>query len=327
MTDLDTRLRADADRTPSVPDFAAALAAATRSRRPSTAWWAAAAAVVLVAVGAGLVAVAHGSDAHRAATPASGGPSDAPSIIGAIISPTSSAPEQLMIVISQPAGTCQQADVSVQETATEVTVHLTSRALESGSAVPAKAIEVPVSGGGAPTRPPVSVGHGCGSDPYTAAVLGTDTPLGSRRLVDAATGKPIAVFATTVPSALYLPDGYSEPYPQATDPMSSATLDYRPGALSPITLGRFYRNAAGDRLTVVAAPSADVVPGAAVVDTTTVDGHDATVTETATTRCVTWAPKPDSGLQVCSDVGGVRGTATGTLLDEQDLLTVARSLH
>lgn len=332
MTDLDTRLRADADRTPPVPDFVAALAVATRSRRPSPAWWAVAAAVLVVAGSAGIAVVARGSHTHGSVAAASGDASDGPSIVGAITSPTSTAPKQLMVVIRQPTGTCQQPEVHVEETATEVTVRLTSRALESGSAVPAKAVTVSVPGGGAaPTRGPVSTGHGCGSDPYTGAVLGTNAPLGSRRLIDASTGQQIPVFTGTVPEPGTVPAGYSEPYPRATDPMSATTFDSRPGALSPITLGRFYRDQAGNRLLVVAAPSADVVPGADVIDTTTIDGHAATVTETAKTRCVTWAPTPDSGLQVCSDIGAPPGTVNlggpGPLLDEQELLAVARSLH
>src|SRR4051794_17498176 len=118
MTDLDTRLRADADRTPPVPDFVAALDVATRSRRPSPGWWAVAAAVLVVAGSAGIAVVARGSNSHGPAAVASGDASGNLSIVGAITSPTSRTPKQLMIVLKQPGG-CVQAEVRLEESATE----------------------------------------------------------------------------------------------------------------------------------------------------------------------------------------------------------------
>jgi hypothetical protein len=63
-----------------------------------------------------------------------------------------------------------------------------------------------------------------------------------------------------------------------------------------------------------------------VIDHATVAGHAATVTETAQIRCVTWAPNPGSGLQVCSDTKPAKVTGS-VRLSETELLQVAGSLN
>jgi hypothetical protein len=162
----------------------------------------------------------------------------------------------------------------------------------------------------------------------TAVVTSLESPLGSRTMVDARTGDPIDVFTGPAPTPGYVPAGY-QPWGHAySDPMSSTTLDDRSGALSPVTLSWAARTDHGERLVVVAAPSADVIPGARVVGQVTVDGRAATVTETADTRCVTWAPATGGGLQVCSDIAQIdTDLASAPLLGADELVRVADSLQ
>ena len=55
-----------------------------------------------------------------------------------------------------------------------------------------------------------------------------------------------------------------------------------------------------------------------------VNGHEATVTDTSTTRCVTWSPDGRSGLQVCSDSAHASPEHPVSV---NELLRMARSIH
>lgn len=322
MTDIETRLRADAERTVAPPDFDSALRAATERRARAYRWPAAAAAAfVVVAAAATIVALRSGQ--HHGA-PAGGTGSDL-TVLGAVTAPNSSAPRQVLFVVDvpfPPDDVCPEVRADVRESATQVAVTLS---VMWRPAHPLSGTVVdPLTTASA--APPSQRGPTCRSE--TAVVTSLGSPLGSRTMIDARTGDPIDVFTGPVPTPSYLPAGY-RPWGHAySDPMSSTTLDDRSGALSPITLSWAARTDHNERLVVVAAPSAQVIPGARVIDHVTVNGRAATVTQTTGTRCVTWTPAAGGGLQVCSDVAQINtDLASAPLLSADELVHIADSLR
>ncbi len=321
MTDIETRLHADAERTLTPPDFDTALRAATEPASRTYRWPAAAAAALVVAAAATIVALRSGQDHHA---PAAGSAGSDLTVLGAVMAPNSRAPQQVLFVVDVPfpAGdVCPDVRATIDESETRVAVTMSvvwrpARAL-SGTVV------YPLASGTA--APPPHHTPSCRSE--TAVVSGLKAPLGSRTMIDARTGAPIDVFSGPVPTPAYVPAGYAPWGPAYSDPMAATTLDDRSGALSPITLSWAARTVHNERLVVVAAPSAQVIPGADVVDHVTVDGRDAVVTESDATRCVTWTPASGGGLQVCSDDAQITtDLESAPLLSEDELLRVANSL-
>ena len=322
MTDIETRLHADAERTVTPPDFETALRAATEPVSRTYRWPAAAAAALVVGAAATIVALRSGQD-HNA--PAAGSAGSDLTVLGAVTAPNSSAPRQVLFVVDVPlpAGgeACPDVRATVDESATQVAVTV-SVVLRSAEALSGTVVYPLASGTAAP--PPHDTPT-CRSE--TAVVTGLKAPLGSRTIIDARTGDPIDVFSGPVPTPSYVPTGYEPWGPAYSDPMSATTLDDRPGALSPITLSWAARTVHNERLVVVAAPSAQVIPGAEIVDHVTVDGRDAVVTESDATRCVTWTPASGGGLQVCSDDAQINtDPQSPSLLSEDELVRVANSL-
>jgi hypothetical protein len=320
MTDLETRLRADAERTVAPPDFDAALRTATEPVSRTHRWPAVAAAALVLGAAGTFVALRSGSD-HA---PAGSAGSDTPSIAGAITAPYSEAPRQLMLFIDGVSdardGQCADVQVHLVETATQVTASLSVRWRPEQ---PIKTLTVR-GPNGSPVPHRTDPQPGCRTGEQTL-VTGLDAPLGSRTLIDAATGQALDVYEGPVPTPGYVPADYTPWGHDHSDPMSSATLDDRAGALGPLTLSWGARTSVGERLEVVAAPSDHVNPGADVIDHVTVDDRDATVTQTAQTRCVTWTPSSGGGLQVCSDLE--TAGAGAQLLSEDELVRVADSLQ
>lgn len=330
MSDIENRLRADAMQIEAPPDFAAAVKTATMHRPRSHVWLAAAAAILLIAGGSAALtwrdAGSGGSTAAESAHSSIAAAPSVPSIVGAIVAPDPASAE-MALIIRQPgttSSTCPQSLPSLTESSTEVRVRLGNPSAESlapGSCF----VSMITEDGTVVGRPRINLTPSWGAE-YSLYLPQMDRPLGTRPLIDDATGLPIKVLDVEPPTPGQVPDGYT--VKPADNPMSSVWLNFQPGALAPLAVQRTYTNADGVRLVFVHAASAHVTAGAKTIDHVVVDGRDATVTESPQTRCVTWAPTTGSGMQVCSDISRAKpATGPSELIAEADLLRVASDLQ
>lgn len=337
MPEIEQRLRDDAARNQRVPDFDSALHSAMGEKRRSRTWPAVAAAVVLIAGSALAASAVHGDhqpDGTGAGPSAAASP-PTPLLAGAIVEPSSEAPKQIMLVLRQPGRSCPQFLTSITETATQIRVRVRVDATSPTLGEPAKRLPVGI---GNSTRAPKAIRHApstqtptsapinllvplCTSG-YTAVVQGLHDPLGNRTVIDVSTGSVVPLLDRPAPLPAYLPAGFKLiDNKSQTDPMSSAPADFNPGSLAPLSVARFFGVGTRSRLIVATSPSDTVIPGASVVDHVSVHGHNANVTETPDTRCLTWLAAPGDGMQVCSN-----GHGDGPTLSETTLLQVAHSL-
>ena len=346
MSDVETRLRADADnatgRRGAVPDLDTMLRAATsRPTRARLAVPAAAVAVIVAGAALGLTIAQAGpgadptrvskrpaatSDPDRARIE----PAPAGTVLGALTVPHSAAPKELDIIMrgapAPTASTCYLHVPRIVETATEVRV--TPQLWTSPRDVKVSGVSGPGSGAASSAQLRAATST-CTAlpGPLAASIRELNRPLGSRRLVDTSTGKDIPVFRTAPPQHADVPTGYHSDG-VGRGPMGAETLDSRPGALGPLALGSFYSAGPGQHrmtIAVVSASSGALYPGARVVDRDVVHGRPATVTESAQLHCVTWTTAAGSGLQVCSDSRTAKGRPE--FLSTAELLAVANSLR
>ena len=333
-SDLETRLFRDAATrnvedapAPSVEEFVtAAFADRARRFRRRVQWLAAAAAAVLVATTAVVI------DSSTTPPPI-GNPARSvviPTIVGATV--TLENPHELAVAVEVPGTTVPCALRSA-------TVRVVWQR--------ADAVSIDVSGFKLINDP-----RNCEIAKYLALSLQLNTPLGKRRLIDAATDKSLPVVqGRSAPVPAYLPPGYA-PAPMDAAP-SDITIIGKDGrthtvrqapqyadrytvggdVLPPAAVRLYFKGTAphigSASLQLVFGRPGPSLPGSRVLTGITLHGHRVRFADLAHQRCLTWLLQARRVARVCSDVAynPNSGEDYGPLLSQNQLLKVARSIH
>lgn len=144
---------------------------------------------------------------------------------------------------------------------------------------------------------------------YAKLTLHLREPLGSRMLIDAKTGRVIAIAERQLPpTPSYMPTGYQQSLVEPFD----ASSDF-------LAIRQYH---AGDRTLEIRLRSATAwAQDGTVVDKLDVAGHTATVTDQSYERCLTWSDSDNLIREVCSLA------TTSNYLSADQLLRIADSLH
>ena len=152
-----------------------------------------------------------------------------------------------------------------------------------------------------------------GSD-YRAMTMRLSKPLGQRRLLDEQSGEDIGHLGPGYePIPAWVPPGFA---PRRLDPMLGLSSEFTPEG--DFRVGRqFVRGRHGFLDVEVRSATGCCDETGKAVSHHDVGGHEATVTQDAYHRCVSWTPLPGLVTAVCS---------AGALLPADELLRVARSV-
>lgn len=144
---------------------------------------------------------------------------------------------------------------------------------------------------------------------HAALRLRLPSPLGTRQLIDAKSGKPIGVVgAQQPPTPQYVPAGYTQTLTHASSPDDDSFIGIR----------QFVHGRSTLTITIQSATAA--TQSGKTVDHTEVAGVPAVVTDGTYERCVTWTDSAALVRAVCS------GNSPAQFLSSHELIRVANSL-